>query len=194
MLYPVSRIGVHELDFTPSSPLRKNANLEQIYLEAKFQQACSLMKHASRYSWIILGNNDVLALRNWDHLFENQEADLLFSRNQSGIVDSGFFAIRSSRYADFIEAWKGQAESSLKQNQSFLQSILDSSEFTASPFERGEVVHPFEDDTPIREIMEAAVVNLSGGTSQEKNKLSFALHMMRTFGDEDGVFLDLMES
>jgi len=42
--------------------------------------------------------------------------------------------------------------------------------------------------------MEAAVVNLAGGTPTEKTKLFFALHMMRTFGDEDGVFLDLMES
>jgi len=42
--------------------------------------------------------------------------------------------------------------------------------------------------------MDAAVVSLTGGTPTEKIKLSFALHMMRTFGDEDGVFLDLMES
>jgi len=194
VLYPISRTGVYEFDFTPSSPLRKKANLEQIYLEAKLQQACSLVEHASRYSWTIFADNDVLALRNWDHLFENQEADLLISKNQSGFADPGFFAIRSSRYADFVEAWKGQVESSLEKNQSFLQTILDSGDFSVSPFEKGEVVHPFEDDTPIREILEAAVVSLTGGTSQEKNKLSFALHMMRVFGDEDGVFLDLMES
>jgi hypothetical protein len=42
--------------------------------------------------------------------------------------------------------------------------------------------------------MEAAVVVVDGGKPGERTKAAFALHMMKTFGDKDGLFLDLLES
>ncbi len=194
ILYPVARVGVHEFDFIPSSPIKKNASLAEIALKAKFQLAESLTEHAARYSWIILADSDVLTLRNLDHLFENQDADLLVSRKQDGTLNEGFFAINSSQYLRFLEAWKAPKILPSPRNPNFLQAVIDTKEFTSNTFERGEIVSPFADDSPIRDIMEAAVASLAGGTTTEKTKLSFALHMMRTFGDEDGVFLDLMES
>jgi len=194
VLYPVARVGVHEFDFIPASPLKKDAHLAEIALKAKLQLAESLVEHAARYSWIVLADHDVLALRNWDHLFENQEADLLVSRQQDGTLDQGFFAIKASEYSRFLDAWKAPKNPLSRGSSNFLQTIVDTQEFTSRNFERGEFVSPFIDQCPIRDIMDAAVVSLTGGTPTEKTKLSFALHMMRTFGDEDGVFLDLMES
>ncbi|MEJ6580318.1 MAG: hypothetical protein QNL68_11025 [Akkermansiaceae bacterium] len=194
ILYPVGRVGVHEFDFVPSSPLKKDADLAEISLKAKLQLAESLVEHAHRYSWIILADHDVLALRNLDHLFENQDADLLVSQRKDGTFNEGFFAINSSHYSRFLEAWKAPKILPSRGAPHFLQAIIDTKEFSTKNFERGEIVSPFADDCPVRTIMEAAVVSLAGGTATEKTKLSFALHMMRTFGDEDGVFLDLMES
>ena len=194
LLYPVGRIGVHEFDFVPGSPLKKDADLAEIALKAKLQLAESLVEHTHRYSWIVLADHDVLTLRNLDHLVENQDADLLVSRQQDGTVSEGFFAIKASHYSRFLEAWKAPKILRSGGAPHFLQAIIDTKEFRTKTFERGEVVTPFADQCPIRDIMEAAVVSLAGGTATEKTKLSFALHMMRTFGDEDGVFLDLMES
>jgi len=194
LLYPVARVGVHEFDFVPTPPLKKDANFREIALKAKLQLAESLVEHAARYSWIILADNDVLTLRNLDHLFENQDADLLVSHKDDGSFDQGFFAIKGSEYSRFLDAWKSPRTPRSQGSSNFLQAIVNTQEFTFKTFERGEIVSPFTDQCPIREIMEAAVVNLAGGTPTEKTKLSFALHMMRTFGDEDGVFLDLMES
>lgn len=194
ILYPVARVGVHEFDFVPGSPLKKDANLAEISLKAKLQLAESLAEHTHRYSWIILADPDVLTLRNLDHLFENQDADLLVSRQQDGTVNEGFFAINTSQYPRFLKAWQTPKALPTKSTPNFLQAIIDTSEFTTRSFERGEVVSPFADQCPVRDLMEAAVVSLAGGTATERTKLSFALHMMRTFGDEDGVFLDLMES
>jgi hypothetical protein len=197
ILYPVARIGLHEFDFIPPSPLKKNTSETQvtlITLGAKLQLAESLVEHAPRYSWIIIADHDVLTLRNLDHLFENQRSDLLVSRREDGTLNEGFFAIKASQYPRFLDAWKAPKPLSSAGAPNFLQAIVDSKKFTFTPFERGEVVTPFIDQCPIREIMDAAAVSLAGGTPEEQTKLSFALHMMRTFGDEDGVFLDLMES
>lgn len=194
ILYPVGRVGVHEFDFVPGSPLKKDADLGEIALKAKLQLAESLVEHSHRYSWIILADNDVITLRNLDHLFENQDADLLVSQRKNGTFNEGFFAIHSSCYLRFLATWKAPKVLPIIGSPNFLQAIIDSKEFSTRTFERGEVVAPFADQCPVRDIMEAAVVSLAGGTATEKAKLSFALHMMRTFGDEDGVFLDLMES
>lgn len=194
VLYPVARVGVHEFDFVPTSPLKMDANLVEISLKTKLQLAESLIEHSARYSWVILADHDVLTLRNLDHLFENQDADLLVSRRKDGTLNEGFFAIKASQFPRFFEAWKAPEILPLRGTTNFLQTIVESKEFSSSLFERGEIVSPFADQCPIRDIMDAAVVSLAGGTPTEKTKLSFALHIMRTFGDEDGVFLDLMES
>ena len=80
-LYPVERKGVHEVDFVPDRPLR-NEELEDLRREAKGQMARSLVSHASRYEWIILADAGVMALRNWDHLFERSEAEVLVARRR----------------------------------------------------------------------------------------------------------------
>jgi len=44
VLYPVARVGVHEFDFIPASPLKKDAHLAEIALKAKLQLAESLIE------------------------------------------------------------------------------------------------------------------------------------------------------
>jgi hypothetical protein len=150
-LYPVARVGLHEIEFTPNSPFKKDADLGEIAANSKLKLAVSLAEHASRYSWIILADNDILALRNWDHLFENQKADLLVSRHSDGSPDTGIFAIRSSQYERFLHAWNSTESSSAN----FLHEIVESGNFTSSEFERGEVISAFADDSHIRDIMES---------------------------------------
>jgi hypothetical protein len=75
-----------------------------------------------------------------------------------------------------------------------LAEVLQAGGFVVREFERGEVVRAFDDGVGLREIMEAAVVVVDGGKPGERTKAAFALHMMKTFGDKDGLFLDLLES
>jgi len=48
-----------------------------------------------------------------DHLFENEESDLLISRKDDGSSDQGFFAIKASEYSRFLDALESPIEPSL---------------------------------------------------------------------------------
>jgi len=191
-LYIVERKGFHELDFAPNGLLREEEDLAEVSSEPRFRMATSLIDHGARYSWIILAHEDVIALRNWDHLFENIVEDVLVSTRADGVLDSGFFAVRGGVYERFLAKWSCWRESAARGD--FLSEVISTSALTFKEFERGEVVRPFEEGVGVGEMMEAAVVHFEGGKGEEKTKLAFALHMMRTFGDKDGLFLDLMES
>jgi len=60
VLYPVARVGVHEFDFIPASPLKKDAHLAEIALKAKLQLAESLIEwKMSDSSHAIVKESDV---------------------------------------------------------------------------------------------------------------------------------------
>lgn len=168
-LYLVERKGLHELDFVPTSPLRDEAARVEAAQDARLQMATSLIGHATRYSWIILAHGDVIALRNWDHLFEKVEEDVLVSRKTDGELDSGFFAVKSEVYARFIENWnRWQNSQSLGKQKGLLAGVIEAAGLSMKEFERGEVVRPFENGTGILDAMEAAVVHLAGGKPEGK--------------------------
>ena len=75
-----------------------------------------------------------------------------------------------------------------------LEKVLHSGEFRVNRFERGEIVRPFEEGVDITHAMDAAVVHLSGASVRDKVRLATALHFMRVYGDDNGVFLDILES
>jgi hypothetical protein len=104
-LYPVERKGVHEVDFVPDRPVRAEG-LEDLLREAKCQMARSLVSHASRYEWVILADAGVVALRNWDHLFEQSEAEVLVVRGRRGGIDPRLIAIRSEVFEKFVLKWE----------------------------------------------------------------------------------------
>lgn len=162
-------------------------------IEKTYELAVSLLEHSHRYSWIILAQPGVIGLRNLDHLFENKDSDLLISYAETGEPVDSFYALRSEILPDFLAAWEGVLDGPVE-GESYLAAIMETRSFRVKTFERGEVVRPFEGPLDIRDLMEAAVVDLSGGKPEEQTKLAFALHMMRTFGDKDGIFLDLLES
>jgi hypothetical protein len=192
-LYPVARVGLHEIESTPDSLLYKNDHFPECFSKTRFQMAQSLLAYSKKYSWIIFATPGVLALRNWDHLFEDPDTDVLVSPRIDGLPIDSFFAIRGAAYPHFLACWE-EVHSHAGLEGTLLASILQSRTFMVKNFEKGEVARPFLESIGIRDLMKAAVVDLSGGTPDEMTKLGFALHMMGTFGDKDGVFLDLLES
>lgn len=192
-LYPVARAGLHEIDTMPSPGKIEKEGLFARKSEKKYEMAHSLIEYSQRYSWFIFSNPGVLALRNWDHLFEEKKVDVIFSRAEDGTPSDSFFAVRSEAFEDFLKQWETACKFPIPEDRE-LAAILESASFRTAAFERGEIVRPFEGPLEIRDLLEASVVDLSGGKPAEQTKLAFALHMMRTFGDKDGLFLDLMES
>jgi hypothetical protein len=192
-LYPVARGGLHEIETSPGKPKSLKEKAFGKFFEKRYEMASSLSEHASRYSWVILAHPGILGLRNWDHLFENQNADVLISSDEDASPLDSFFAVRATVWTSFLAAWTKVRQSPIPPKNE-LAAILDSAPFRTATFERGEVVRPFDGPMDVRDLMDAAVVDLSGGKPDEQTKLGFALHMMRTFGDKDGLFLDLMES
>ena len=194
-LFTVERRSLHEINFALGKPPRLVGDLEQITRGSRLRLAISLEEHVDRYSWIVLAHEDVIALRNWDHLFENIEGDILVSERKNGTLDAGFTAIRSDCYLQFVEAWRHwSGEGADSYECDFLREVIERAQLKAVHIERGEMVRPFEESCGVSEMMEAAVVHLAGGSAEEKLKLAFALHMMRIFGDKDGLVLDLLES
>jgi hypothetical protein len=62
------------------------------------------------------------------------------------------------------------------------------------PFERGEIRFPLHLDKGFLDYKEAALLHFVGGKQRDKIDLAFALHLMKTYGDAGGLFLDLLES
>jgi hypothetical protein len=191
-LYPVERKGVHELEFFPEHPVGQEEEVGIAIKEARIELARSLVPHAPRYGWIILANAGVMALRNWDHLFEQSEAEVMVSRMAKGEIDDSLVAIKGEAFEKIVARWEAGAVSGLSEGG--LAGALVGGEFSVGEFERGEVVRAFDDGVSFRDVIEAAMVVLEGGKAEEKTKAAFALHMMKTFGDRDGLFLDLLES
>jgi len=189
-LYMMERKGVHEVDFIPDRPVEADG-LKDLTRVAKCQMARSLVDHASRYEWVILADAGVMALRNWDHLFERSEAEVLVTRSREGKIDPGLIAIRSEVFEKFVLKWEAVTGSGRGQDE--LALVLQSDGFEVREFERGEVVRALDDGVGFREVMKAAVVVLDGMPT-EMTEAAFALHMMKTFGDKDGLFLELLES
>lgn len=61
------------------------------------------------------------------------------------------------------------------------------------PFESGEVMRPFDEGVALADCLDAAALHLTGVPMEKKTKLAFALHMMWVYGEDDGVFLDILE-
>jgi hypothetical protein len=187
-IYPVKRVGVHETEFVPEELVVPKKDTTDIIQSARLKQARSLIEHAARYRWVILGEMNVLCLRNLDHLFENAKGDVLGNEREDGTMDTGFLAVKGEIFAQFVHAWQSCSK------ESTLRSELEAAGLSVSHFERGEFVRPFDEGCTVRDVLSAAVVHLEGGEIADQTKLGFALHIMKIFGDEDGVFLDLMDS
>jgi hypothetical protein len=107
--------------------------------------------------------------------------------------------VRGDKYFDLMSEWRRIYESVPPRHADFrdqtaFNRLLRDTELRVQAFERGEIMFPFHLDTSFLDYREAALLHFVGGKPKDKVDLAFALHMMRTYGDEGGLFLDLLES
>lgn len=194
-VFVLERVGLKELhhelgDFLPE-------NVKTRAHQARMENLLKHVEEASRYHWVIVCDIDIAPLRNWDHLFERNDCEILVQRDAEGVADAGFFAVRGEKIIEFAEAWMNAAEEistnekAERLDEVALGAVLRDSSWKVKTFERGEVVKATE--AGMNNLLDAAVVHLAGMPLKQKTRLAFALHMMWVYGDDDGVFLDILE-
>jgi hypothetical protein len=113
-------------------------------------------------------------------------------------INAGTFAVRGEKFAEFMAEWQRIFDSPPRhlefRDQTAFNRLLLDTDRRVKPFERGEIMFPFHVDKCFLDYREAALLHFVGGKHKDKIDLAFALHMMRTYGDEGGLFLDLLES
>ena len=208
-LFPIERVGLRELEETIGDFLPKN--VQQRSYKARVESAVRHAEAASEYDWVIFCDADVVPLRNWDHLFERQGAEVLISQTSDGYPDAGFFAVKGEAVVEFVNLWQCELEETVppvvsevqpgienqkeerRTDELALRKVLDTEKWKVKKFERGEVVRAFDEGVGMGDVLEAAVVHLAGASLKQKTKLAFGLHMMWVYGDDDGLFLDILE-
>lgn len=140
------------------------------------------------YEWILLADADCVALRNMDHLFPS-DGDLLVSR-AGGVADPGFVAVRGERLREFV----GGLRAAGGLTETGLATVARSGAWRVRDFERGEVLGASDPDVSLADLAQAAVVHFKGMTAEDKRRFAFAFHMMAIYGDENGLFFDMMEA
>ncbi len=120
-------------------------------------------------------------------------------RNEGDGINAGTFAVRGANYAEVMEEWKRIFESeparhTEMRDQTAWNRLLLDTELRIRPFERGEIRFPLHLDKGFLDYKQAALLHFVGGKQRDKIDLAFALHMMKTYGDAGGLFLDLLES
>jgi len=114
-------------------------------------------------------------------------------------INAGTFAVRGNKFREVMEEWRRIYESPpaghrIFRDQTAFNKLLLETNLRVKPFERGEIMFPFTLNKGFIEYREAALLHFLGGKQKDKIDLAFALHMMRTYGEESGLFLDLLES
>ena len=199
-LFPIERVGLRELeheidDFSPE-------DVQPRSYCARVESAVRHAEAASEYDWVVFCDADVVPLRNWDHLFERRGAEILISQTEDGSADAGFFAVKGEIVNEFVKEWAQeipgfQARELLvgekRSDELALSKVLSQEKWNVKKFERGEVVRAFDNGVGMVDVLEASVVHLAGASLQRKTKLAFGLHMMWVYGDDEGLFLDILE-
>ena len=114
-------------------------------------------------------------------------------------INAGTFAVRAEFYAEVMDQWREIFESppprhAEMRDQTAWNRLLLNTELRVLPFERGEIRFPLHLDKGFLDYKEAALLHFVGGKQRDKIDLAFALHLMKTYGDAGGLFLDLLES
>lgn len=114
-------------------------------------------------------------------------------------INAGTFAVRGNKFTELLDEWRRIYESSPAghtefRDQTAFNKLLMETSMKVQAFERGEIMFPFHLDKGFLDYNKAALLHFVGGEQKDKIGLAFGLHMMRTYGEEGGLFLDLMES
>lgn len=200
-IFPIERVAVKEIHRDHPELTANRDDHWGYFWRERVATLARLAEPASEFGWVVLCDADVVPLRNWDHLFEGVEGHVLVSRDSAGGLDAGFFAVRGERIVEFAQAWKEalvEVEKSSyagRRNDGLaLEAVLSQGDFTVTGFEQGEVMRPFEEGVSFSDCLDAAALHLTGVAMEKKAKLAFALHMMWVYGEDEGVFLDILEA
>lgn len=114
-------------------------------------------------------------------------------------INAGTFAVKAEHYATVMDQWREIFESppprhAEMRDQTAWNRLLLDTELRVKPFERGEIRFPLHLDKGFLDYKEAALLHFVGGKQRDKIDLAFGLHLMKTYGDAGGLFLDLLES
>jgi hypothetical protein len=151
-------------------------------------ETAARLEEPENYQWVLFADADCISLRNLDHLFVDG-CDLLVSRER-GIPDPGFLAVRGSR----LKEWITQLSQAGGLTVTAILKAIETGSWRVKEFERGEVMRPNDDAKSLSDLASAAVIHFSKTSPELKRKLSFAFHMMAVYGDEDGLFFDMMDA
>ena len=146
------------------------------------------------YEWVLLMDADCVVLRNLDHLFD-RDVDVLVT--ELGEPDPGFVGVRGWLIKDLLTEW--QSARALRKNWDGghwqdLRMAIGRRRWRVGSFERGEVLRASSAGAGLADLKDAAVVHFGGLDPKDKQRLAFGFHLMTVYGDEDGLFLDMLES
>lgn len=146
------------------------------------------------FEWVLLMDADCVVLRNPDHLLDRDE-DVLVTHLKS--PDPGVVAIRGGRVKELALRWQQQRVARRGWDGGHGQDLaaaLGSGGWRVGRFEGGEVLRADAPGVGLAELKDAAVVHFGGLEPRDKQRLAFGFHLMTVYGDEDGLFLDLLEA
>lgn len=179
--------------------LRGQAWQRQVAREAAllllFEDIAAL-EPAAECGWVLLMDADCVVLRNLDHLFDREDADILVSSRTA--PDPGFVAARGDVIGALAAQWRKEREKRAADwecgRAASLAAALAAGNWRVGVFEKAEVVRASGPGISLNDLKDAAVVHFGGMNPNDKQRLAFAFHMMTVYGDEDGLFLDMLES
>jgi hypothetical protein len=182
-LFPVGRPSLTEVDFKDrimSMPVvmekAGSAAVAAVITALEFAETNQL-----EFEWLLYSDVRSVALRNLDHLFSSP-ADILISDDR-GLLDEGFFAVKKKHVPALIARCKEVG----------VARALLSPGWRIRRFENGEVVRT-SPGVPISELLHAAVIRLVQMDEPDHSRLAFGLHMMATYWNPDGLYMDLLEA
>ena len=159
-------------------------------------EEASALEHAAECAWVLLMDADCVVLRNLDHLFDREDADILVSSRTA--PDPGFVAARGALIGALAAQWRKEREKRAADwecgRAASLAAALAAGNWRVGVFEKAEVVRASGPGISLNDLKDAAVVHFGGMEPKDKQRLAFAFHMMTVYGDEDGLFLDMLES
>lgn len=177
--------------------LRGEAWQRQVAKEAvrllQFEEIACL-EDPETYRWVLLMDADCVVLRNLDHLLEREEEILVTDRNAP---DAGFLAVRGRVVKALAVHWQAARAARLGWDGGHGQDLaaaVAAGGWRVGRFERGEVLRADAPGIGLAELKDAAVVHLGGFAPKDKQRLALGFHLMTVYGDEDGLFLDLLEA
>ena len=159
-------------------------------------EEASALENAAGLRWVLLMDADCVTLRNLDHLFDREDADILVTSRAA--PDSGFVAARGTVIGALAAQWRKERERVAADwetgRATALAAALGAENWRTGVFEKGEVLRATAPGVSLTDLKNAAVIHFGGMEPKDKQRLAFAFHMMAVYGDKDGLFLDMLES